>query len=52
MAVRKSAPRSQQWRLDFRGALAAKADPALVDNTINTLTAAKVGRFIETEQTT
>ena len=35
----------------FEAPLAAKADPALVDNTINTLTAAKVGRFIETEQT-
>ena len=34
----------------FEAPLAAKADPALVDNTINTLTAAKVGRFIETEQ--
>ncbi len=31
----------------FEAPLAAKADPALVDNTINTLTAAKVGRFIE-----
>ncbi|MEC8279060.1 MAG: DUF4340 domain-containing protein [Verrucomicrobiota bacterium] len=35
----------------FEAPLAAKADPTLVDNTINTLTAAKVGRFIETEQT-
>ena len=34
----------------FEAPLAAKADPALVDNTINTLTTAKVGRFIETEQ--
>ena len=34
----------------FEAPLAAKADPTLVDNTINTLTAAKVGRFIETEQ--
>lgn len=34
----------------FEAPLAAKADPALVDNTINTLTAAKVGRFIEAEQ--
>ncbi|WPJ94465.1 DUF4340 domain-containing protein [Coraliomargarita algicola] len=33
------------WR--FEAPLAAKADPALVDNTINTLTAAKVVRFIE-----
>jgi len=31
----------------FEAPLAARADPALVDNTINTLTAAKVGRFIE-----
>ncbi len=31
----------------FEAPLAAKADPALVDNTINTLTAAKVGRFVE-----
>jgi hypothetical protein len=35
----------------FEAPLAAKADPALVDSTINTLTAAKVRRFIETEQT-
>jgi hypothetical protein len=35
----------------FEAPLAAKANPALVDNTVNTLTAAKVGRFIETEQT-
>lgn len=35
----------------FEAPLAAKADPTLVENTINTLTAAKVGRFIETEQT-
>ncbi len=34
----------------FEAPLAAKADPDLVDNTINTLTAAKVSRFIETEQ--
>jgi hypothetical protein len=34
----------------FEAPLAAKADPALVDSTINTLTAAKVGRFIETEE--
>ena len=34
----------------FEAPLAAKADPALVDNTVNTLTAAKVRRFIETEQ--
>lgn len=34
----------------FEAPLAAKADPALVDNTINTLTAAKVGRFIENEE--
>jgi hypothetical protein len=34
-----------EWR--FEAPLAAKADPALVDNTINTLTAAKVGRFID-----
>lgn len=33
----------------FEAPLAAKADPALVDNTINTLTAAKVSRFIEEE---
>lgn len=32
---------------NFEAPLAAKADPALVDNTINTLTAAKVSRFIE-----
>ena len=31
----------------FEAPLAAKADPALVDITINTLTAAKVGRFID-----
>ena len=31
----------------FEAPLAAKANPALVDNTINTLTAAKVGRFID-----
>ncbi|MGZ0657239.1 DUF4340 domain-containing protein [Coraliomargarita sp. W4R53] len=36
-----------EWR--FEAPLAAKADPALVDNTINTLTAAKVGRFVEEE---
>ena len=35
----------------FEAPLAAKADPALVENTINTLTAAKVVRFIEAEQT-
>lgn len=35
----------------FEAPLTAKADPALVDNTVNTLTAAKVRRFIETEQT-
>jgi hypothetical protein len=34
----------------FEAPLAAEADPALVDNTVNTLTAAKVRRFIETEQ--
>ena len=34
----------------FEAPLTAKADPALVDNTVNTLTAAKVRRFIETEQ--
>ena len=34
----------------FEAPLAAKADPALVDNTVNTLTAAKVRRFIEPEQ--
>jgi len=34
----------------FEAPLAAKADPALVDNTVNTLTAAKVGRFIDPEQ--
>ena len=34
----------------FEAPLAAKADPALVDNTVNTLTAAKVMRFIEPEQ--
>lgn len=33
----------------FEAPLAAKANPALVDNTINTLTAAKVGRFIDEE---
>lgn len=31
----------------FEAPVAARADPALVDNTINTLTAAKVRRFIE-----
>jgi hypothetical protein len=31
----------------FEAPLAAKADPGLVDKTINTLTAAKVGRFVE-----
>ena len=31
----------------FEAPLAAKADPALVDNTINTLTAAKVSSFVE-----
>jgi hypothetical protein len=35
----------------FEAPLAAKANPALVDNTVNTLTSAKVLRFIETEQT-
>ena len=35
----------------FEAPLAAKANPALVDNTVNTLTAAKVQRFLETEQT-
>jgi hypothetical protein len=34
----------------FETPLAAKADPALVDNTINTLTAAKVSRFVEDEE--
>ena len=34
----------------FEAPLAAKANPALVDNTVNTLTAAKVRRFLETEQ--
>ena len=34
----------------FEAPLAAKANPALVDNTVNTLTAAKVQRFLETEQ--
>jgi hypothetical protein len=34
----------------FEAPLAAEADPALVENTVNTLTAAKVRRFIETEQ--
>ena len=34
----------------FEAPLAAKADPALVDSTINTLTASKAGRFIETEE--
>jgi hypothetical protein len=34
----------------FEAPLTAKADPALVDNTVNTLTATKVRRFIETEQ--
>ncbi|HBR93924.1 MAG TPA: hypothetical protein DEA90_07135 [Opitutae bacterium] len=38
-----------EWR--FEAPLAAKADPALVDNTINTLTAAKVVRFIEGNET-
>ncbi|MDQ8193905.1 DUF4340 domain-containing protein [Coraliomargarita sp. SDUM461004] len=37
-----------EWR--FEAPLAAKADPTLVDNTINTLTAAKVGRFIEEDE--
>jgi len=31
----------------FEAPLAARADPGLVDKTINTLTAAKVGRFVE-----
>jgi hypothetical protein len=35
----------------FEAPLAAEADPALVENTVNTLTVAKVRRFIETEQT-
>lgn len=34
----------------FEAPVAAMADPALVDNTINTLTAAKVGRFIGEEE--
>lgn len=34
-------------RWSFEAPLAAKADPALVDITVNTLTAAKVGRFVE-----
>lgn len=34
----------------FEAPLAAKANPALVDNTVNTLTAAKVRRFLETEE--
>ncbi len=34
----------------FEAPLSADADPALVDNTINTLTAVKVGRFIEDAQ--
>ena len=34
----------------FEAPLAAKANPALVDNTVNTLTAAKVGRFLKTEK--
>jgi hypothetical protein len=34
---------------NFEAPLAAQANPALVSNTINTLTAAKVGRFIEQE---
>ncbi len=34
---------------NFEAPLAAVADPALVSNTINTLTSAKVGRFIEQE---
>ena len=34
----------------FEAPLAAEADPALVENTVNTLTVAKVRRFIETEQ--
>ncbi len=37
-----------EW--SFEAPLSAKADPALVDNTINTLTAAKVSRFIEAEE--
>lgn len=36
---------SGEWT--FEAPLSAKADPALVDGTINTLTAAKVGRFVE-----
>ena len=42
------ASNNDDW--SFEAPLAAKADPALVDNTINTLTTAKVGRFIGTEQ--
>lgn len=34
---------------NFEAPLTAKANPELVSNTINTLTAAKVGRFIEQE---
>lgn len=34
----------------FEAPLAVKADPALVDNTVNTLTAAKVGRFVEASE--
>ena len=34
----------------FEAPLAAKANPALVNNTVNTLTAAKVRRFLETEE--
>jgi len=34
---------------NFEAPLSAQADPALVSNTINTLTAAKVGRFIDEE---
>ncbi|MGJ8653698.1 MAG: DUF4340 domain-containing protein [Opitutaceae bacterium] len=34
---------------NFEAPLSAEANPALVSNTINTLTAAKVGRFIERE---
>jgi hypothetical protein len=36
---------SGEWT--FEAPLSAKADPALVNGTINTLTAAKVGRFVE-----
>lgn len=39
--------RSSNGEWSFEAPLSAKADPALVDNTINTLTAAKVGRFVE-----